>query len=582
MAEFTPEELREIETLRAGAPPTEGASTGTSTPLRILQTLASFAPPSGLVGGTVGGLAGAGLGAMAGGIGAVPGSIVGAGLGAAGEENLRQMVSGRFAPLDVARAGVESSAWQAAGEGIFAPARYLLNRRALTLAQKKSLDAYQKANLARGETIVAGEEAAAAKTRADLTTYEKGVGEAAAKTRAAQAAQRAEALRVKQEHATYETKAAAAREGTRQDLAAQKATTERLTQQHETALAGWADRGAETVSSAWRQMVPSWSDLPAGKNGLLEMVYGTGQARVSTMFDAALKEIVAAGRGRLVPLSQEAATALGLEAKGLVGSISGAADLAVVDAGDAAAKVTGFWTKDRKVYREVVDALDRMGLGNAEARAEYKNAMSVIDFVAQNKILEGKVFHPDRVLKGMTTTLRSINALRSRGTGDVFRGPFAEALEGAPSPLVLPGAPSPRPMPTKPTSVVPPAPLPEPRPARPRPTPAPEAPPGVGPPPLLPEGFSTMRLPGAPHPFWVGGALAQAPASLMSRGAAVEGTGRGFHSSMPFALGGATAAYLSGRELVTRAGRSPAIEALFHLFPTLAAQYAGTAYFGHE
>lgn len=528
MADLTPAELAEIEQLRQrgtvpAAPP---RPEDTSSPNAVIQFLQRFNPPPGLVGGTLGGIAGAGLGSMAGGVGAAPGGIIGAGLGAAGEENLRQMLSGRFDPARVGMEGLVGGASQAGGEAALAPFRYVLNALRLKKATQAATAAYETAKSTRAGEVARDEAIATAKTAADKAAYATNVVATKTANQAAVQAHKAE-------------------------VAAIEAT------QVET-LRNWQAKGATTVAEAWKTAVPSWRQYPSETQGLLEMVYGKGQADLSHMFDTALKEVVTAGRGRLITLPTDAATTLGVTSQGVVESVSGKGTFTAVDAGEAAKAVVGFWKKDQAVYRTVARALDQAGLGNQAAREEYMTGQAVIDFVSRNKVLEGGTYHADRVLSGLTTGLKSLNALRNRGMGDVFRGPFAESVQGMPLAPALPPAPTPRPMPV-----------------RPQPTLPPERP-EIGPPPAVPAGYQTRQLPRVSP--WVGGMAAEIP--TLMQGASGGFGEMGPRSALPFALGTAATALLSGRQIVTRAGRDPAIEALLHAFPTLAAQYAGAQYFG--
>jgi len=331
-----------------------------------------------------------------------------------------------------------------------------------------------------------------------------------------------EAGRVREARATHqEQKAEAKRSHAEREAAKQT--------QYEAQARDYAQHGAQSIADAFKQQVPAFNEFPSTEAGLVDMVYGKGQQRLSERFDAALNEVVRQGSGKKVPLSQADADALGLRLSGLRQLDKTRPPIGDVDGGQLAERLTGFWKKDHGVYRRGVTALDKADLGNQAARAEYRAAQALIDFADKSQMLKGEKFNPESA-RAAFTNLKKIDALRRRGQGDVFRGPIAEAVR--------------RPGPVPPVSEPPPITQ-----AFRRPAPLPDVPK----PAPLPKGVEATTIPKlSPYGGAIVGEVPALVASLLAghvdySGAAIGG-----------AAGALSAMALSGRPIVTKAPLSPA------------------------
>lgn len=348
------------------------------------------------------------------------------------------------------------------------------------------------------------------------------------------------AEKLRGERAAYKTGKQATMQNYEKQLAEQAG-------KHEAAVGAHANQSAESIAGRMTDTVSAWKDYPKDTRGLLDMVYGKGQADLSKNFDTAMKEVAEKAAGQSINIPIKAANSLGLKA--LPGSGSGLSPVArraleaagrlkpmdegfvTVDAAQAAKASVGAWAKDTGAYRAVVNALDRAGIGDPKARAEYSAGQALINFFDKTKALEGETFHPDRVLRGFTA-LSKVNELRRRGMGNIFEGPM-QAARG------VPGAPAEIPKPIIPPFIPPPRPN-IPQPPLPRATPAPTLP--------TTPGFKTIQNPIAGHP-WTAGAAAEA----LSAGA---GLGHGY--GIPFLLG-MTASQQLPKQLVTQAPGVPGL-----------------------
>lgn len=238
------------------------------------------------------------------------------------------------------------------------------------------------------------------------------------------------------------------------------------------AAAGHAEKSGAQIADEARKAVPAWKDYPADVKGLTDMVYGTGQQKLSEAFDTAMKDVVTKGKGTMVPVLAEDAKVLGIKnTRTPKFADAGAKRPKVeVDAGELAEAATGFWKKDSNVYRRVVGALDAKGVGDPAARKAYSSGQAFIQYIDKTKALEGGVFRPDRIVKGLTD-LKTVDQLRRRSMGNVFEGPMQAARGGPlappdiPKPVVPPFIPPPRPSLGQPPlpRVAPQTPMPTPR-----------------------------------------------------------------------------------------------------------------------
>src|SRR5207247_1513344 len=90
---------------------------------------------------------------------------------------------------------------------------------------------------------------------------------------------------LKAKHAAAET---AQQQGHEANVAAAKTAHEQATRQY-------AEQGASTIADAFKGQVSAWREFPSNEKGLLDMVYGSGQAKLSAAYDTVMKEIVALG-----------------------------------------------------------------------------------------------------------------------------------------------------------------------------------------------------------------------------------------------------------------------------------------------
>ena len=285
---------------------------------------------------------------------------------------------------------------------------------------------------------------------------------------------------------------------------------------HRAATAQFADDTAAKIAEAWRLRTPAWRGYPASREGLVDMVYGRGQADLSKSFDRALRDVIDEGRGQLIRVVENDLKPLNIKPSQWLDEVRADGQrTALVDAGLVAGRVVGTGGKHPGLYSRVVGELDRMGIGDPAARADYKTGLALIEFVDRGKLLEGKVFHPDRVPKALSD-LKTLADLRRRTSDDALRGIFA----GLGDPPAAP-----------PTRV---APAKSPRPAEPA---------------SVPPGFRVRAVPGVQHPYLLGSAV-ELPFAL---------AGHHLYGS-PFIVGSSLGHLLRGGELVTKAPLRPATD----------------------
>ena len=293
------------------------------------------------------------------------------------------------------------------------------------------------------------------------------------------------------------------------------------------------DKATKAIMTDLKAKVPALKDFPDDIKGLLDTFYGKGPELVSKDFDAAMKAAAEKAKGTLIPLPIDAANALNLKGTGggfqippqiaariqgpLKDQLSAEAGVVKVDAAEAIEAMIGKSRKFPTAYRAVANALDDAGLGDAEARQAYKSFMGPYELIDKVKGLKGEQLNPDKILGGFTER-KTINTMRNRGEGDIFRGPL-QAVRGAPTP------PTPR-----------------------------QAPPEVG----MPEGFKTVQNPLAGHP-WISG---------MAGGAAGHALAGWPGHIAGFGLGAAGSNALP-KQVVTRAPLAPQVERRLVNFPSL-------------
>lgn len=244
------------------------------------------------------------------------------------------------------------------------------------------------------------------------------------------------------------------------------------------------DKVAERLAVDWDARVPAWKGMPQTVEGLVDRVYGQGQAKLSAAFDTSLKEIVERAQGKMLSMPAADATALGLaEPKaqqalfekdallqklfggtpgpGMAPGASAPEGMVQVDASKVAQAVLGKKGQiDPDLYHSVADLLTRNGLGNAAANAEYASGMALKKFVDKTQALEfidQPTLYPERLLAGLTKEMQ-LKQLQGRISGeDALRGSVAAAREGLPA--ELPAIPKPRQGPLAPKPPEPVAPL---------------------------------------------------------------------------------------------------------------------------
>lgn len=154
------------------------------------------------------------------------------------------------------------------------------------------------------------------------------------------------------------------------------------------------------LASWFKSNVPAWSSLKGNPKGLYEMAHGEGQNLLSAAFDPEMEKVIQLGKGRAMEISEEAARALKIppatgQGTPIVSSAVAKGKPAVqVDAGEAAEKALGMWKKYPGQYREVVDALDKAGIGDPEARRAYQLGAGWIEFARKGKFLHGQSYDP--------------------------------------------------------------------------------------------------------------------------------------------------------------------------------------------
>lgn len=211
-----------------------------------------------------------------------------------------------------------------------------------------------------------------------------------------------------------------------------KATELQNTQQQkafELAKGAHAETSAKSIMDDFKAQVSAWEPLPSTSTGIADAVYGKGPALASAKFDEAMKEAMEKGAsiGVVVPL--ELADTLGIKtAAPELGETA-----TTIPASDLMKAAIGKWKnpETRGAYRMAFGILDKAGVGNEEARGEYKAAQALIESVDRSRAFDKQgVFHPENLVGGLYKT-STVDILRKRGQGDVFTGPF-QAARGAP------------------------------------------------------------------------------------------------------------------------------------------------------
>ena len=328
-----------------------------------------------------------------------------------------------------------------------------------------------------------------------------------------------------------------------------------------TARATHAETSATNLADTIKETVPPWREYPSNTRGLLDMLYGSGPEKLSQFFDAELKQTIASARGKRFSVSMEDAMDLGLKnAEVQPGGV------VTADAGDVAAAIVGKWRTAPALYRRIVGGLVDLGVGNDAAREAYKTGMGFRLFADKTKMITppkkaewvaDEVFHLDRAQAGLTS-IKMADELRRRGLGNALEGPIADVTRTGVPPI--------------PPEVTPPTMPPTPRflPFQAPPKgPAPQPPsPRIQPSEVTPSsmGVETTTLPTIPHPFGVGGAVAELPFLL---GGQHEPS---FRLAAPFLIGGGAASLLSGRSYTSNAPMSSLLDTLLRVEPLQAGQ----------
>ena len=334
------------------------------------------------------------------------------------------------------------------------------------------------------------------------------------------------------------------------DMTKQQVVYERLATAH-------AERGASLIALDFKKSVSAWKEFPNTTRGLVDIVYGQGQERLSAAYDIALKAAKESAQGKTILVTQADAATLGIAPSGVMDVPTKGGQsvmMAVLPAEDALEKTVGLWKKDASTYRRVVAALDKIDVGDPAARAEYKAGQAIIQFADKSQMLAKGVYDPEKAIAGLTR-LRTLNEMRGRGQGDVFQGSVAASAQGIPQPPTPGPAPVAPPFPGIPRPHFPLPPTPRTAPARLDQPPIPR----TAQPVTLPEGFTTHRIPLAEHPF-VTGAATQAGAELM---------GLQTPFGTPFATGAVLNLLLGGRTVTTRAPRGMIGDLLLQSAPTV-------------
>jgi hypothetical protein len=349
----------------------------------------------------------------------------------------------------------------------------------------------------------------------------------------------AESARIREARAQYQERGrdveALHKQAATAQTRAHDAATAAAKESHAVAERQYAEEGATIIADSFKGQVGAWREFPSNEQGLLRMVYGDGQQKLSAVYDAVMKEIAQLGKGRAVEMLLKDAQALGLRFWDTRGPKErGMPDLTRVDASQLAEKATGYWKKNPGVYRRAVAALDALDIGDPAARAEYRAGQALIQFTNDTKMLKGERFNPDAARAGFTD-LKKVDQLRRRGQGDIFTGPVAEAVRRPRPEVRLPPEPTPLTNRSLPAFRRP-APLPEVEPPRRRVL--------LEPPP--PEGVRSSTLP--KMGFWPGAAIAEIPFLVQTLA-----TGQPHHGyGLPVAVGGLLSSGLSGRRVITQ------------------------------
>ena len=331
--------------------------------------------------------------------------------------------------------------------------------------------------------------------------------------------------------------------------------------QHAKALDAFREKAAKTVVDDYKARVPAWKDFPSDTHGFLDILYGKGPQLLSEDFQKAMEASVAKAAGKIIKMSPDDAAVLGLKVEkdplsGLSGpardalvrsgKIQDTGGLVTVDAADAVKGLTG--KSSTQAYKRVMRALAEADIWDPEVSAAYKAGSALLDFTNKVKGLKGEQINPGKFLEGFGDTA-TVNKLRHRGEGDIFRGPL-QAMRGAPEapvpipkPVIPPYIPSPRPsMPQPPATVVAPHATPE----------------------TMPGGFKVRQNVFAGHPY----------ASGILGGAGAYGMGLGPMGHAAAMMAGYGAGRAMPKEIVTRAPLSPAMHQTMQNAPGIMALLA--------
>ena len=284
-----------------------------------------------------------------------------------------------------------------------------------------------------------------------------------------------------------------------------------------------AGQAATSIMDQLKSVVPAYRGLPSDTAGLTEAVLGNGPKLLSKEFDKSMQQIVSQAGNTTIQMPLTDLQALKVPLMDVVNT-PGPRDVifGTARAADVAEVVTGTGAKDWRRYRRVVEALDKAGIGDPEARQAYKTGFGVNDFLGKSKAIEilpeGSVLHTDRIVKALSDP-KLVDLLRKRDIGTANEGIMQAARAGTPA-----------------------APIPEPSPLNPRDT-----------------GDLTEQSLGTP---WkrakVGGLLG-------ALGGMATGTGHSLYYSPP-AIAGALGGYAAPNEWITKApGTEPLIQLLGEL-----------------